>query len=76
MCMTHEATHEFRGKTMTMKIEIDVNAAVRIWDLLNEVALNQPKGAFRRSVIRYRNVVEKAMTDKGLSVPESGNGRA
>ena len=59
-----------------MKVTIDENLAVRIWDNLNECGLNAPSKAFRREAIRNRNSLEVAMKKAGLVVPSSSSGRA
>ena len=59
-----------------MKVTIDENLAVRIWDNLNECGLNAPSKAFRREAIRNRNSLEVAMKKSGLVVPSSSSGRA
>ena len=61
---------------MKMVVKIEENLAVRIWDHLNETALNIKAGGFRRAVLASRNRLEKAMAKAGLGVPKSGNGRA
>ena len=57
-------------------IKITENLALKIWDNLNETALNVKSGAFRRSVVTNRNRLEKAMGKANCCVPESENGRA
>lgn len=57
-------------------VRITENLAVRIWDNLNETALNIKSGSFRSSVIANRNRLETAMKKANCGVPESGNGRA
>ena len=52
------------------------NAAVLIWDHLNETALNIKQGGFRRAILKSRKRLEKAMKEAGLGVPKSDNGRA
>lgn len=57
-------------------IKITENLALKIWDNLNETALNIKSGAFRRSVVANRNRLEKAMKNSNCCVPKSENGRA
>lgn len=59
-----------------MKVEISENLAVRIWDNLNETALNVKSVTFKRCVISSRNRLEKAIVKAGMGVPKSSNGRA
>lgn len=57
-------------------VTIGDDLAVLIWDHLNEVALNCESVDFRRTVIKSRNRLEKAMKKAGIGVPKSSHGRA
>ena len=58
------------------KIEISEVVAVKIWDALNEAALNSPSKAYRTNTKRLMKSYEKGLDKAGLWSIKSDHGHA